>query len=226
MIQSTGQMPDAIIFDLDNTLCTFTDAKHAACRAVIEYLGIGDAEELFRYFLRPDHGFEDPRHIHDYIHDLGVFTPEMASYLTNLFDEIKLAHINPYPGVIQGLSAIFEKGISMAIVTDAASGQAIKRIERCGLSDFFRILVTPDISGKRKPDHYPFLYAINRLQTPASNIWLVGDSIRREITPGIELGYTTVYARYGDWTNTYNGEKPTYAIDSFPELLPLLGISP
>ena len=34
-------LPGAILFDLDNTLCTFVDAKQAACNAVVELIGTG-----------------------------------------------------------------------------------------------------------------------------------------------------------------------------------------
>ncbi len=65
----TNSPPGAILFDLDNTLCTFVDAKRAACDAVITEIGTGDREELFSYFLRPVHNFEDLAHISDYLID-------------------------------------------------------------------------------------------------------------------------------------------------------------
>ena len=37
------------LFDLDNTLCTFIDAKYAACRAVTDYIGTGDETEPVSY---------------------------------------------------------------------------------------------------------------------------------------------------------------------------------
>lgn len=224
MKEPAGQMPDAILFDLDNTLCTFTDAKHAACTAVIRYLAAGNPEDLFQYFLRPVRGFEDSLHIHDYLKDRGVFTPELADHAVKLFEETKIAHVTPYPGVIQAIITLYEKSIPMAIVTDASTGQAKKRLDRCGLADFFQVLITPDITGKRKPDHTPFLHAIRELNIQADDIWLVGDSIRREMIPGNELGYTTVHARYGDWIGDSPNEKPVHVIDRFSDLLPLLGI--
>lgn len=226
MNHSPGNLPDAIIFDLDNTLCTFTDAKKAACSAVVDYISTGTAEELFTYFLRPIHGFEDPRHIHDFLHDKGLYSEDLIAEVTDLFEKIKISHIHPYEGVLQSLKSISMQGIPMAIVTDAGTFQAKKRLSKCNLTGFFQVLVTPDMTGTRKPDHTPFLHALQDLKVTSSNVWLVGDSIRREMIPGNELGYTTVYARYGDWTGGCDEEKPVYTIDRFSELLDLLGFYP
>lgn len=42
----------SILFDMDNTLFDFIEAKHAACNAIVEYLGLKESRELFNYFLR------------------------------------------------------------------------------------------------------------------------------------------------------------------------------
>jgi len=42
----------AVIFDLDNTLVDFVEAKMKACEAVVKRLGSGNAEELLKYFIR------------------------------------------------------------------------------------------------------------------------------------------------------------------------------
>ena len=62
---------ETVLFDLDNTLVRFIDAQHAACRAVIDLLGTGDADSLFACFLRPVHGFESTDHIRDYLDIIG-----------------------------------------------------------------------------------------------------------------------------------------------------------
>ncbi len=51
----------AIVFDMDNTLFDFVEAKLKACRAVVEYLGVGDEEELLKYFLRGLQGLRIPK---------------------------------------------------------------------------------------------------------------------------------------------------------------------
>ena len=222
MNERTGRPPDAILFDLDNTLCTFIEAKIAACAAVIQLIGEGEGDELFSYFMRPKYGFEDTRHIDDYLEDRDLLSPEISKEAADIFEETKINHIHLYPGVGDTLDRIVQYPVPMAIVTDASQVQARKRLMKCGINDFFPVVVTPDISGRRKPDHATFRYALRELRVSSPDIWLVGDSIRREMIPGNELGYTTIHARYGDWIGGEPEIKPTYTIDSFSELIPLL----
>lgn len=224
MDNPSGRYPDAILFDLDNTLCTFLDAKIAACRAVTDYLGTGNKEELFQFFLRPVHSFEDPQHITDYMKAKGVFSDAAARHAIRLFEEVKIAHIHPYPGVHTTLTSLASMGIKMAVVTDAGNIQARQRLKKCNIDTFFPVLITPDRSGKRKPDHTPFQMALQELNA-SGTIWLVGDSIRREVIPGQQLGFVTIYARYGDYFMHYNPEcAPDHTIDQFSDLLFVTGL--
>ena len=215
-------LPDAILFDLDNTLCTFVDAKRAACNAVVQFAGTGSGEELFRYFLRPVHNFEHPGHILDYLMDNGIYSPNTADTAARIYEDVKMRHISLYPGVIKTLDAFAGLGVKMAVVTDASLLQAEKRIMRCGIEHYFPVTITPDLSGRRKPDHASFIMALERLRCASSNVWVVGDSLRREIGPGNELGFTTIFARYGDWIQQeFPGITPSHVIDRFDDLLVL-----
>jgi putative hydrolase of the HAD superfamily len=63
------------------------------------------------------------------------------------------------------------------------------------------------------------------MHATAKETLLVGDSPRRDIAPGVVLGMRTVYARYGDRFSrpTLDGGAD-HAIDSFPELLGIMGL--
>jgi putative hydrolase of the HAD superfamily len=225
MANLSSSSPAAILFDLDNTLCTFVDAKISACNAVINEVGAGSGDDLLRYFLRPVRNFEDTGHIADYLTDIGVYTPEIGMKTENLFKKVKLDSLRLYPGVIRVLTLLRAKNIPLAVVTDAHSHNARERMEHLGIVSYFTSLITPDISGKRKPDHAPFLMAMNALQTCPADTWIVGDSLTREMVPGNELGLTTVYARYGDWIMPDIPDlKPDYTLDQFEDLCCIPGI--
>ncbi len=127
---------------------------------------------------------------------------------------------------MQVLDILVHEEIPMAIVTDAHSTNALLRMKRLKIDQYFPIFITPDISGQRKPDHTPFLMAMNLLHTSPATTWLVGDSLRREIKPGRELGLTTIFARYGDWIMADIPEiQPHYILDHFHDLLKVPGLS-
>ncbi len=192
-------MFDAIIFDLDNTLVDFISAKQKACSAVIDNLGRGDPDVLFSYFRRGRYGFEDYGNIFDYLSDIGVSGSKEYLMSCSIYEEVKLSSLMPYPGIRLVLEKLRKTGLSLGVVTDADSDHASKRLEKAKIADLFDVVITPDISGYRKPHPSSFILALDSLRTEPFRAACVGDSIRRDIEPGRQLGMLTVHAAYGDW---------------------------
>jgi putative hydrolase of the HAD superfamily len=189
----------AAIFDMDNTLFDFMYAQRAGCSAVLSVLGHPqDPSVLFRYFLRPDHGFESTQNIRDYLVDLGHTDPDLFLTCAAQYEAHKLQAITPYDDALPTLEALRDLGIPLALVTDADTDHARGRLRKAGLEMFFPVIVTPDQTGSRKPSHCQFLSALDQLQVTPAEALMVGDSLRRDIYPCTELGLMTAYAAYGD----------------------------
>jgi putative hydrolase of the HAD superfamily len=217
--------PVAVIFDIDNTLYDFVQAKIAACRSAVETIGMGDEMELFRYFYNGVHGFEHHDNIRDFLRDRNISDDLIFREACRVYEEVKIASIEPYPGVVETLSVLAGAGIRMGVVTDAESRQARARLSKAGVLKHFECVITPDISGERKPHPRSFEMALEQLRVNAPDTWIVGDSLRREIEPGNLLGMTTVHAKYGDWINTpFPSIRPKYVLNQFSELAALLGL--
>ncbi len=217
----------AILFDMDNTLFDFVSAKREACRRIVEQVGAGDEEELFGYFLRGVHGFEDHGNIRDYLDTLAVVCPETFAACCRIYEDVKLECITPYPDVETTLSCLRDAGLSLAVVTDAEYAQATRRLTRTGLLDLFELVVTPDISGKRKPAPDSFLYALARFGAEPHQAMMVGDSPNRDIAPGRDLGMLTAFASYGDWRTGERGNTGAdYVLTGFSALIGHLGLRP
>ncbi len=193
------QQVEAVICDMDNTLFDFMAAKREACRRVVDYLGTGDPEALYLQFLNGTHGFEDHKNIRDYLEGLGAYQPGTFEVCCRIYEDVKLDLIEPYPGVEETLRCLQNAGIGLAIATDAESVQANRRLTRTGLIDFFEVVVTPDVSGRRKPEPDSLLYALRQLEAAPEEAMMVGDSPGRDMAPGRHLGMVTAFAAYGDW---------------------------
>ena len=189
----------AVIFDMDNTLFDFVEAKLIACAAVIDYLKVPvEPVVLLRYFLRPIHGFESHENIRDFLRDNDRYSEDAFTRCCTIYDDEKVAAITPYPHVAETLSELRDRGLKLAVVTDAHNGNAMKRLRKAGLEEFFDVIITMDMHGKLKPSPEPFLLGMKKLGVTASETMLVGDSIRRDILPARGLGMFTVHAVYGD----------------------------
>jgi putative hydrolase of the HAD superfamily len=197
----------AVIFDMDNTLFDFVEAKLIACAAVIAYLKVSvEPVVLLKYFLRPVHGFESHENLRDFLHDNHRYSEVAFTRCCIIYDDEKIAAITPYPHVAETLSALQDRGLKLAVVTDAHNGNALKRLRKAGLEEYFDTIITMDMSGKAKPSPEPFLLCISKLGVKASETMLVGDSIRRDIVPAKALGILAVHAVYGD-RNFHEGER-------------------
>ncbi len=213
----------ALLIDMDNTLFDLVGAKRAACRAITEKTGVGDADLLFSYFLRQTRGFEDPGNIQDFLVDEGVYSDALFDMCSTMYREVKLSHIEPYPGVQETLERLVEREYPLALVTDAHRNDAIPRLEQAGLRQYFDQVITYDMTWQKKPDPVPFLYALQRVNTAPGDAMVVGDSPRRDIAPGRKLGMTTVYARYGDrFSSSRTDGGADFTIDEFSQLVPLI----
>jgi hypothetical protein len=58
-----------------------------------------------------------------------------ASTSPAIYDDERVAAIKPYPHVAETLSALRDRGLKLAVVTDAHYGNALKRLKKAGLSD-------------------------------------------------------------------------------------------
>lgn len=216
---------EAVICDMDNTLFDLVGAKREACRCVVDYLGTGDPEALFSRFLSGAYGFEDHRNIRDYLESLGVYDPGTFEVCCRTYEDVKLDMVETYPGVEETLRCLADAGIGLAVATDAELFQARRRLGKTGLIDLFEVVVTPEISGKRKPEPDSLLYALRRLDTAPAEAMMVGDSPVRDIAPGRRLGMVTAFAAYGDWRGSGPAEVGAdIVLANFSELAGHLGI--
>ena len=106
--------------------------------------------------------------------------------------------LTPYPGVRETLMELKRRGFPLAVLTEAHNGNALIRLHRTGLAEFFDYVISYDMNGAKKPVLDLFFLAMKLLQTSPSETLLVRDGLRRDIAPAQALGMVTAYAKYGD----------------------------
>jgi len=222
---NTSRQPvRTLLFDMDNTLFDLVGAQIASCHKVVRYLGQDDGDELFSYFLKPVHGFESHENIRQYMQERDIPVDGTFTSACQVYENEKLAHITPYPGVSATLRALRDRDLPMCIVTDAHSRDATLRMEKAGLLPFFCGMVSWDLAGAKKPSPEPFLVALDMMQAKPEYTLLIGDSPRRDIEPCTRLGIRTVYARYGDrFSANRDFQAADFIIDAMDELPAILG---
>lgn len=216
---------NTILFDMDNTLFDFAAAQLAACKAVAAYLGRQDGASLFNdFFTSGQRGYESIENIRDYLRFSSIPEENAFQPACRVYEQVKLDHVVPYETVPETLSSLHDDGYKMAVITDAHSRDAARRLERAGLMPFFDGMVTFDMVMVRKPAPEPFLTALDMMKSGAETSLLVGDSPPRDLCPARELGIRTVYAKYGDrYADTHEFTEADFTINRMDELLQVIG---
>ena len=155
-----------------------------------------------------------------FVDEEGNPAPCLFTRSCAIYDEEKVGAIKPYPHVAETLSALRNRGLKLGVVTDAHYGNALKRLRKAGLEEYFDAIITVDMSGKAKPSPEPFLLGMDLLGVTAQETMLVGDSICRDIVPAQALGMLAVHAVYGD-RNFHEGERDgaDYMIQGIQEVM-------
>ncbi len=212
-----------VIFDLDNTLVNFFEAKFTACEEVVDFLDSGDPQELFRQFIEGRYHLEDTRNIKDYLKSRDMFDRDVYEECSEIYRSTKLENIELYTGVSEVLDRVREKGLKIGLITDAESVDALVRLEKVGILEYFDVTVTHDDTGKKKPDPEPFLYCLEEMGLEPEEVVLVGDNLERDISAGKEMGMVTVHARYGERDpREEENLEADHSIDEVVELLEIL----
>jgi putative hydrolase of the HAD superfamily len=211
---------------MDNTLFDFVEAKIRACRAVTDCLEIEHSPErkdLLEYFVKGGKGIENLENIADYLKDRGLFNQNTFDKCSEVYMKTKIENIIPYDGVEDTLQKLKAMNLKLAVVTDADIDNARLRLKITSIMNFFDQVVPIEYTGKKKPEPDSIQFALNLLNVEPNEAVLVGDSLRRDIEPGRNLGMITVYAAYGD-KNFFEEKKGTadYLINEISELIAII----
>lgn len=108
----------------------------------------------------------------------------------------------PYEGVVDGLQALWSKGLKLACVTNKPEAFTLPLLKSSGLADFFDLVVAGDTLHKKKPDPIQLHHICAKFDVPEYEAMLVGDS-NTDIAAAQAAGCFVVTVPYG-----YNQGKP------------------
>ncbi len=83
----------------------------------------------------------------------------------------------PFPGVVEGLNALREKGFRLGCVTNKAEKFTRPLLEKTGLAHYFEIVVSGDTLAEKKPHPLPLQHAAKFFGCDTKAMLMIGDSI-------------------------------------------------
>ena len=101
-----------------------------------------------------------------------------------------------YPGVIDGLVELKQRGYKMGCVTNKLRSCTDKLLEYSGLTNFFEVVVSGDDLVETKPAPAPLLYAADQLRVDPKDCVVIGDS-RNDIDAARAAGMAVLAVTWG-----------------------------
>ena len=216
-------MRRTIVFDLDGTLADTSADLIAAANVCFQRLGHGDmldpvqdASTAFkggRAMLRL--GFERLGEATDALVD-AQYLPFLAAY-----GEAIDVHTTLYPGAVEAVQALRERGDGVAICTNKPEGLAETLMQRLGVRDLFGALVGADTLPVRKPDPSTYVEAVRREGGEISRSLLVGDTVTDRETSRA-AGVPSVLVTFGPDGRSVEDLAPEGLLEHYDELLDVL----
>lgn len=201
----------AVLLDLDGTLLdSIPDLAHAANAMRIElgmhalhtdvvatFVGKG-VDNLIRRALAGSLQAPDP--------EPAAFEQARESFFRH-YHLVNGDNATLFDGVIDGLKAMREQGLKLAIVTNKPTEFTLPLLQRTGLAGFFQEVVCGDTCERRKPDPDQMFHACERLGVAPDHAIAIGDSIN-DAQAGRAAGIQVLAVPYG-----YNEGQGVHGLD-------------
>ena len=209
-------MPEAILFDLDDTLVTWDAVADKVWRDVckrfasrLDGLGAGilfDTIKQHRQWF-----YSDPeRHrqarlnlraarrevVSNSLEKLGTGNPELAVEMADAYGVAREKAACLITGAIDTLKILRNKGVKLALVSNGTSEVQRRKIKRFRLAHFFEDILIESEFGIGKPDERVFQHTLDKLEVSPNEVWMVGDDLERDIGGARRMG---IYSIWVDW---------------------------
>ena len=206
----------AIVFDLDDTLCNYWDAAKAGLRAafhdvtwpvsVTEDEFVAAWADAFRDFcptLKKTGWYEtylktgEPTRTETMRHALRLLNMDddgLARRVSDAYHAQRQAHLRLFdevPATLDALSPHFPFGL----MTNGPADIQRDEIAVLGLESRFQVVLIDGEVGRGKPHEVVFRQAEAALNCAPANILMVGNSYHHDIVPAIEFGWQTAWIR-------------------------------
>ncbi len=196
-----NRLPDAFLFDTDNTLYPY-DPVHAAAQQAVR-------EKVAKTFsISPDDfdkAFKEARtqvktrlkhtasshsrllYLQRMLEIMGLGSQVLLALdFEQTYWRTFLSNAVLFDGVKELLDDIRLLGIPTAIVTDLTAQIQFRKVVYFGLDHYFDYIVTSEEAGFDKPHEAPFQIALEKMRPKGDCIWMIGDNPVNDIRGGRE----------------------------------------
>lgn len=169
---------EAILFDLDGTLCDSDEVNIGAFREKLLEMGYNNGEPISDEFFGENISGKNTEAIArflfpDWDHEKAMRWMEEKDVV---FRRVACEQLKPIKGLLKLCKWVDRHGLKRAVVTNSTRINAELMISKMGLDDFFQFLVIGDECERAKPFPDPYLKALELLNVSPLHTFIFEDS--------------------------------------------------
>jgi phosphoglycolate phosphatase len=146
------------------------------------------------------------------------FFAEAFAYYLLAYKEVSCQKTYTYPGVLETLSYLDQKGYKMVICTNKPFAYIESILDFLSIKQYFKLWIGEDSIAEKKPHAAPLLYLAKEMNTTIEKSIVVGDS-KNDILAAQNAGMCSVGVTYGYNYNEHIADyNPTIVLDHFSDL--------
>ena len=233
-----ARLPDAFLFDTDNTLYPYDPAQDAAQAAVRDKVTqtFSVSPDVF------DSAFNEARaevkkrlkntasshsrllYMQRMLEIMGLGSQVLSALdFEQTYWRTFLGNAVLFDGVKDLLDDIRILGIPTAIVTDLTAQIQFRKVVYFGLDRYFDYIVTSEEAGFDKPHEAPFKIALEKMRPKGNCVWMIGDNPVNDIRGGREKINAVTLQKVHAGVEIGTGiNKPDATFNDFGELRVML----
>ena len=169
----------AVLLDLDGTLLDTVGDITTAANSMRASLGFAPLEPaVIRSYVGKGIANLVAKTLKDAVGEVGPTALKVAvANFERQYDKCFGDTTIPFPGVVDGLNALREKGFRLGCVTNKAEKFTLPLLEKTGLGRYFELTLSGDSLPEKKPHPLPLQHAATFFECSPAELLLVGDSV-------------------------------------------------
>ena len=222
-------MIKAIIFDLDDTLYSYSKLNEQGineiCNYTCEKLKI-EKEKFYEAFDKAKKEVKDTLgdvasshnrllYCQKTLENLNENPFSIALEMYEVYWQHILKNMKLNDGVLEVLEFCNQKNIKIGICTDLTVHIQHRKIRKLGIDEYIDAIVTSEEVGVEKPNFKMYNKILEKLNVLSGETLFVGDSLKKDVLGSVEYGMKAL------WYSKINNEK-CQSIQNFDELLEIL----
>jgi phosphoglycolate phosphatase len=169
----------AILIDIDGTLLDTVGDISTAANMMRASLGFAPLEPaLIRTFVGKGIANLVSKSLKDAVGEVGPTALKVAvANFERQYEKCFGDSSAPFPGVVDGLNAMKERGFRLGCVTNKVEKFTLPLLAKTGLADYFEITLSGDSLAEKKPHPLPLRHAAEFFGCTTAEMLLIGDSL-------------------------------------------------